>query len=75
MTNFSKKECIRVLESFGWKYLGFNDIGWGEKFYTFKIKGETGYRTMKLGEMRSKAYNLDMNRWFKQQQQDEHELV
>ena len=67
MIDFTKKECIATLESFGWVYKGYLNAGWGEKFYTFKVKGETRYRTMKLGEMRRKAYIMDMNRWFGQQ--------
>ena len=47
MIDFTKKECIATLESFGWVYKGYLNAGWGEKFYTFKVKGETRYRTMK----------------------------
>ena len=66
MVDFSKKECIETLESFGWKYLGFLDIGWGEKFYTFHIPGWSKKNpcTMKLGEMRRTVYKMDMHRWF-----------
>jgi len=66
MIDLTKKECIAILESFGWTYKGFLNIGWGEKFYTFEdVAGDL--RTMKLGEMRRKAYGMDMNRWFGQQ--------
>lgn len=64
MTYLSKKHCIRVLESFGWKYLGFNDLGWGEKFYCFNIpnRDEQNPAVFKLGQMRRKAYHMDFNR-------------
>ena len=69
MIDFTKKECIRVLESFGWKYLGFNDIGWGEKFYCFNIPNwdKQNPAAFKLGQMRTKAYRMDSNRWLQQQ--------
>ena len=71
MIDFTKKECIRVFESFDYKYLGFNDIGWGEKFYVFELPPDhtvgEAYVTYKLGEMRRKAYRMDSNRWLQQQ--------
>ena len=67
MTDLTKKTCIATLEKHGWTYKGFLDAGWGEKFHTFKVKGETGYRTMKLAEMRRKAYDVEMQQWFAQQ--------
>jgi len=66
MINLTKEECIATLEGFGWTYKGFLDIGWGEKFYTFE-DAAGNLRTMKLGELRKKAYGMDMNRWFGQQ--------
>ena len=64
MTDFSKKESISVLKKHGWTYHGFLDIGWGEKFYVFsspeKVKVE-----MKLGQLRRKAYSVDMYHWLK----------
>ena len=76
MTDYSKKDAIRVLESFGYKYHGFNDIGWGEKFYVFELPeskqiGGESYVTYKLGEMRRRAYLVDMNHWMELQRQDE----
>ena len=72
MVDFSKKEAIAVLESFDYKYLGFLDAGWGEKFYHFKSP-ESGDITItyKLGEMRRRAYLLDMQRWMGKQAADE----
>ena len=65
MIDFTKKESIRVLEHHGYKYLGFLDAGWGEKFYTFTAEGWDYPITYKLGEMRRKAYLLDMKAWRK----------
>ena len=62
MIDFSKKEAIRVLEKFDYKYLGFLDAGWGEKFYHF-MSPKSGPVTYKLGEMRRRAYLLDMQAW------------
>lgn len=66
MTNITKNECIRILESFNWTYTGFRKIGWNDKFYTFKVPGMKGYRAMTLSEMRRKAYGMDVNRWHAQ---------
>ena len=68
MTDFSKKEAIRTLEQHGYTYLGFQDAGWGEKFYTFNapydpMTGGNSVVTYKLGEMRRRAYLLDMQEW------------
>ena len=71
MVDFSKKESIRVLETNGYTYLGFKDAGWGEKFYTFTAEGWDHPITYKLGEMRRRAYLLDMRRWMELQRQDE----
>ena len=76
MIDFSKKEAISVLEKFDYKYLGFNDIGWGEKFYVFETPNtetHTGvaYVHYKLGEMRRIAYTLDVRDWMGQQRADE----
>ena len=76
MIDFSKKEAIRVLEKFDYKYLGFNDIGWGEKFYVFELPvskqtGGDSYVTYKLGEMRRRAYLLDMQAWTRLQRANE----
>ena len=76
MVDFSKKESIRVLESNGYKFLGFNDIGWGEKFYVFELPeskqvGGDSYVTYKLGEMRRRAYLLDMHNWMEKVRLDE----
>ena len=76
MIDYSKKESIRVLEANGYKFLGFNDIGWGEKFYVFETPNtetHTGvaYVHYKLGEMRRRAYLLDMQDWHRMQQASE----
>ena len=62
MTDFTKKECIATLKKHGWKYHGFRDIGWGEKFYVF-TSPEKATVTMKLGQLRKKAYGVDMYHW------------
>ena len=61
----NKKEAIAVLERAGFKFQGYNDIGWGEKFYVFE-NPETeeyvgnAYSTFTLGRLRAKARHLDM---------------
>ena len=63
MVDFSKKESIRILEKFNYEFLGYLDAGWGEKFYTFYNYDQGSTVQMKLGEMRRKAYLLDMQAW------------
>ena len=66
MIDFSKKEAIRVLEKFDYEYLGYLDAGWGEKFYTFRAPNQSKDTLpiqYKLGEMRRRAYLLDMQDW------------
>ena len=74
MVDFSKKEAIRVLEKFDYEYLGFLDAGWGEKFYTFRAPNhskDTMPIQYRLGEMRRRAYLLDMQDWHRMQRQSE----
>ena len=70
MAENTKKECIATLKKYGWQYHGFLDAGWGEKFYTF-TSPEKVTVTMKLGELRRKAYDVDMCYWFGQQRAQE----
>ena len=64
----TKKEAIAVFERAGFKFQGFNDIGWGEKFYVFE-NPETeeyvgnAYSTFTLGRLRTKARYLDLKMW------------
>ena len=71
MVDFTKKEAIRILEKFDYHYLGFLDAGWGEKFYTFKSEDGSCRWQWKLGEMRRRAYLLDMQDWHRMQQASE----
>ena len=65
----NKKEAIAVLERAGFKFLGFNDIGWGEKFYVFEnpeteqYVGES-YTTLTLNRLRKLARHLDHKMWW-----------
>ena len=74
MIDFSKKEAIRVLERLDYEYLGFLDAGWGEKFYTFRSPNQapdTLPIQWKLGEMRRRAYLLEMQDWHRMQRLSE----
>ena len=71
MVDFTKKEAIRILEKFDYEYLGFLNAGWGEKFYTFKTPDSFGKVQWTLGEMRRKAYLMDMQDWVRMQQASE----
>ena len=67
----TKKEAIAVFERAGYKFIGFNDIGWGEKFYVFENPNTeefTGnaYSTFTLSRLRSKARHLDTQMWLEQ---------
>ena len=70
MVDFTKKESIATLEKHGWKYHGFLDAGWGEKFYYF-TSPEKAKVPMKLGQLRRKAYSVDMYHWFGMQRAKE----
>ena len=65
----TKKEAIAVLERAGFKFQGFNDLGWGEKFYVFEnpeteeYVGEA-YSTFTLSRLRSRARYLDLMMWW-----------
>ena len=59
MIDFTKQQCIATLEKHGWAYHGFLDAGWGKKLYTF-TNPEKVTVTMKLGQLRNKAYGIDM---------------
>ena len=58
----TKAECIATLEKHGWEYRGFLDAGWGKKFYTF-TSPERVTVTMRLPQLRRKAYHVDMYHW------------
>ena len=78
MIDFTKNESIATLQKYGYTYLGYNDAGWGEKFYTFMpnycpVQGGKAYPlTFKLGELRRRAYLLDMSNWFRATAYDEY---
>ena len=62
----TKKEAIAIFERAGFTFIGFNDIGWGEKFYVFEnpsTETYTGvaYSTYDLSHLRKKARFLDYN--------------
>ena len=64
----TKKEAIAIFERAGYTYKGFNDIGWGEKFYCFENPNTVEftanhYSTFTLGRMRSRARTLDAKMW------------
>ena len=74
MTDFTKDSAIEVLQANNYKYLGFIDAGWGEKFYTWRSPDQapdTLPIEWRLGEMRRKAYLLDMKRWHELQREKE----
>ena len=67
----TKNEAIRVFERAGYTFVGYNDIGWGQKFYVFENPNTeefTGnaYSTFTLSRLRSKARHLDHNMWLEQ---------
>ena len=69
MIDFKKDTAISILEKNYYKYLGYLDAGWGEKFYTFEppycaVQGGTTYPvTYKLRDLRHRAYLLDHRNW------------
>ena len=67
----TKQEAIRVFERAGFKFIGFNDIGWGEKFYVFEnpsTETYTGvaYSTYDLSHLRKRARFLDHQLWLEE---------
>ena len=68
----TKKEAIAIFERAGFTFIGFNDIGWGEKFYVFEnpdTETYTGvaYSTYDLSHLRKRARFLDHQMWLEQQ--------
>ena len=64
----TKTEAIRSFEFSGYKYLGFKDIGWGQKYYHFlsppsELTGCSSTLTYDLRNMRIKAEHLEYKRW------------
>ena len=62
----TKTEAIAIFERAGYTFVGYKDVGWGLKRYTFthpKIHGETEFD---LGLLRRKARMLDIQMWHDQ---------
>ena len=69
----TKQEAIRSFELSGYKYLGFRDTGWGQKFYCFlapysPMNGGNSTVDYDLKLLRKRAYGLEMQRWLDEQE-------
>ena len=58
----TKKEAIAIMERAGYTYTGYNDIGWGMKYYCF-TSPTNPYITYDLSGLRARARYLDTSMW------------
>ncbi len=68
----TKQEAIRSFELSGYKYLGFRNTGWGQKFYRFlapysPTNGGNSTVDYDLKLLRKRADRLQIERWFAEQ--------